>query len=71
MKSANDYNMSMFQVAHLDGIRLVARRSMFIQRCSISPDWHVKCLQELTAVLAAVQAPECPSPFSSSAHERP
>jgi hypothetical protein len=28
MKSANDYNMSMVQVAHLDGIRLVARRSM-------------------------------------------
>jgi hypothetical protein len=46
MKSANDYNMSMFQVAHLDGIRLVARRSMFIHRCSISADWHVKCLQE-------------------------
>jgi hypothetical protein len=72
MKSANDYNMSMVQVAHLDGIRLVARRSMFAQGCIISANWHVKCLQEhLTAVLAAVQAPECPSPFSSSAHERP
>jgi hypothetical protein len=63
MKSANDYNMSMVQVAHLDGIRLVARRSMFTQRCIISADWHVKCLPEsLTAELAAVQAAECHHP---------
>jgi hypothetical protein len=46
MKSANDYNMSMLQFARLDSIRLVARRSMFIWRCIISADWHVKCLQE-------------------------
>jgi hypothetical protein len=45
MKSANDYNMSMFHFARLDSIHLVARRSMFIWRRIIGADWHVKCLQ--------------------------